>query len=108
MPILRFDSATTSDALANRKFAVIPAPGAVLNLWASGATAGDTFGLSIGDRDICVNGTEMNIESSADVVDIDRDQLIFNELIGPGQLFLPVTATAEAQFLISLQYLPRG
>lgn len=105
MPTLRFDSATSTDAMANRKFNVIPEGGAVLNLWASGATAGDTFGLSIGDRDICVNGTELNIEVSADVVDTDRDQLIFNEVVGPGQIFLPVTATAECQFLIHLRYM---
>jgi len=105
MPSLRFDSATSADALSTRKFSVVPTGGAVLNLWASGATAADSFGLSIGDRDIMVNGSELNIEIAADVVDVSRDQLIFNELINGGQLFLPVTATAEIQALIHLQYL---
>lgn len=105
MPSLRFDSATNTDALSNRKFSVVPAGGAILNLWASGATAADTFGISIGDRDIMVTGSEMNIEGAVDVVDVQRDQLVFNELIGGGQLFLPLTATAEEQFLMHLRYL---
>jgi len=49
--------------------------------------------------------SEMNIESATDVVDVERDQIVFNEVIPGGQLFLPVTATAEAQFLITLRYL---
>lgn len=105
MPSLRFRvSATTSDALANRKFSVVPALGAILNLWAACVTTTDTFGVSIGDRDIMVNGSLMNIEAAADVIDNDRDQLVFNELIGGGQLFLPATVTTEAQFLLHLRY----
>ncbi len=106
MPSLRFNvSATTTDALANRKFAVVPAGGAVLNLWASTVTVTDTFGLSIGDRDIIVNGALMNLEAAADVVDVARDQLVFNEIVSGGQLFLPVTLTTQSQFLIVLKYL---
>lgn len=106
MPSLSFSvTATTTDALSNRKFAVVPVGGALLNLWASCATATDSFGLSIGDRDIIVNGALMNVEAAASVVDIDRDQLIMNELIGGGQLFLPVTLTTRVNFLIILRYL---
>lgn len=107
MPSLRFAvNAVTDDSLSNRKFSVVPARGAILNLWASCATVDDAFGLSIGDRDIMVTGSIMNIESSADVIDTDRDQLVFNEIIGGGQLFLPVSVvTAEVQFLIHLRYL---
>lgn len=106
MPSLRFRvSATTTDALANRKFSVVPARGAIINLWGAAVTATDTWGISIGDRDIAVNGSAINIEVSADVIDTDRDQMVFNELIGGGQLFLPVTVTTEAQFLIHLRYL---
>lgn len=105
MPTIRFGTATTTDALSNRKFNVIPPGGAIINVWASSVTNGDVMGLSIGDRDIVVQGTEVNIEVSADVIDTDRDQMVFNEVIGPGQLFLPVTCTTEAQFLIHLRYL---
>lgn len=106
MPTLRFRvAATTTDALSNRKFSVVPARGAVLNMWNTVTTTTDTYGLSIGDRDIMVNGSIANIEASADVVDTDRDQTVFNELVNGGQLFLPVTVTTEAHFLIHLRYL---
>ncbi len=105
MPSLRFDSATNADALSNLKFSVVPIGGAVLNLFAACATAADTFGLSIGDRDLMVVGSELNIEISADVVDVARDQLLFNELVSGGQLFLPTTSTTEIQVLLNLRYL---
>lgn len=105
MPTLRFGTATATDALANRKFNVIPPQGAIVNMWASSVTNGDTLGLSIGDRDIVVNGAEMNIEISADVVDVSRDQLVFNEVIGPGQLYLPATCTTEINILLHVRYL---
>ena len=109
MPSLRFRvPATTEDAMSNRKFNIVPAFGAVLNVWASSVTTTDTFGLSVGDRDIMVNGSLANVEESADVVNIDRDQVIFNEIVDGGQIFLPVTVTTEAQFLIHLRYLPSG
>lgn len=106
MPSLRFRvSATTTDTMANRKFNVVPARGAVINVWGAAVTATDSWGLSIGDRDIIVNGAVLNIEASADVVDTDRDQVIFNEIVGGGQLFMPVTVTTEAQFLVAIKYL---
>ena len=106
MPTIRFSSASNPDALSNLKFSVVPAGGAILNLWISGATAADNFGLSIGDRDIVVTGTEVNIEIQPDVVAIQRDQLVFDEvLLRGGQLFFPVTATAEIQALLALRYL---
>jgi len=106
MPTIRVaPAATTTDALANVKFNVIPGGGAIVNMWAASVTNGDTFGLSIGDRDIVVNGTELNIEVAADCIDVSRDQVVFNEVVGPGQLFLPVTLTTEAQFLIHIRYL---
>jgi len=91
--------------MANRKFNVIPADGAILNLWGAGVTGTDTFGVSVGDRDIMVDGSLLSIEESADVINVDRDQLVFNEVVEGGQIFLPVTVTTEAQFLIHLRYL---
>lgn len=106
MPTIKVaPAATTTDALSNVKFNVIPPGGAVLNVWGSGANNGDTFGLSIGDRDLVVNGTELNLESNADVVDTARDQILFDEVVGPGQLFMPVTVTAECQIQIHIRYL---
>jgi len=107
MPSLHFIvAATTTDAMSNRKFNVIPAGGAILNLWAACVTVTDTWGISVGDKDIAVDGSSLNIEASADVIDNDRDQEIFNEEVGAGQIFLPVTVTTAAQFRIHLRYIP--
>jgi len=106
MPTIRPPgAATNTDALSNLKFSVVPLGGAVLNFWASGATAADALGLSIGARDLLVASSECNIEASADRVSIDTDQLLFNEPVEAGQLFLPTVSTAEIQFLLSLLYL---
>jgi len=106
MPTLRFIvPVTTEDALSNRKFNVIPAGGAILNLWGTGVTVTDTFGFSVGDRDIVVGGSVINVTSSAGVVDTDRDQVIFNEVVTGGQMFLPCTLTTDMNFLIHLRYL---
>lgn len=98
--------AVTNDALQGETFQVIPDSGAVVNMWASSVTNGDTFGFLIGDRTIVPQGSEMNIEIAADVIDISRDQVVFNEVVPGGQLHLPVGAlTTEAQFLVHLRYL---
>lgn len=105
--IRRRITAVTADALQGIKFSDIPGPnGAIINLWASAVTATDDIGLAIGDREILVAGTDINIEASADVIDTDRDQLVFNEVVPPGHLFLPVNAiTTELQFLLAITYL---
>jgi len=47
---------------------------------------------------------ECNIEISADVIDTGRDQLIFDTVVGEGQLRVPVGAvTTEIQFLLSVE-----
>ena len=106
MPSLRFIvPATTTDAMANRKFNIIPAGGAILNVWATSVTVTDTWGLSVGDRDVVVNGSVANVTSAAGVCDVERDQVIFNEEVDPGQIFLPATLTTDMNFLIHLRYL---
>jgi len=106
MPSLRFRvSSTTSDSMSNRKFNVIPAGGAILNVWGAAESATDTFGVSVGDRDIMVDGSVLSVEVAGDVIDVSRDQLVMNEVVEGGQIFLPVTVTNEAQFLIHLRYL---
>jgi len=106
MPSLRFIvPATTTDAMANRKFNVIPAGGAILNAWITSVTVTDTWGLSVGDRDVVVNGSVANVTSAAGVCDVDRDQVIFNEQVDGGQIFLPMTLTTDMNVLLHLRYL---
>lgn len=104
MPTIRKRVATTTtNALSTEKFRYIGGSGAVVNLWAAGVTNSDDIGLSINSRDLIVSGTDINIESSADVIDTDRDQVLYNEVVEPGELYLPVTVTTEMQFLLSIK-----
>ena len=99
-------TAATTDALSNVKFNTIPPPGAIINMWIACAANGGTFGLAIGDRDIVVQGTESNVEVSADVIDAARDQVVFDEVVGPGQLYLPIPAAGtETQYQLHIRYL---
>jgi hypothetical protein len=104
-------TAVTADALATDKFRTIPPGGAIVNVFGSSVTKSDAFGFSTTDKEIVVGGSFFNIESSADVIDTDRDQLVFNEPVrGGSELFLPVSAVStEAQFLVVITPLqPRG
>lgn len=106
MPALRFIVPdTTTDAMSNRKFNVIPAGGAILNVWVAVVTVTDTWGISVGDRDLVVDGSNANVVISAGVVDIDRDQVLFNEEVDGGQIFLPFTVTTDGNVLMHLRYL---
>jgi len=104
-PTIRAAGGTNADIFSNLKFADIPSRGAILNAWAASVTNGDTIGLSVGDRDIVAPGTEVNIEISADVLDTNRDQFVFNEVVGGGHIFVPVVVTTELQVMVHIRYL---
>lgn len=105
MAVVRFRSATSTDAMSNRKFNVIGGNGAILNVWASGVTAADVIGLSVGDRDVLVQGSPINVEASTYVIDIDRDHVVVDEVVEPGQIFMPITATTAVNVLMTIRYL---
>jgi len=93
--------AVTADALSDEDIRNVN-EGSVVNFWASSVTNGDLVGLRL-DRTIIMDDGECNIEASADVIDTDRDQLVFNSVVGIGRLRVPVpTLTTELQFLITV------
>jgi len=95
-------TATTNDALADQDIRTVEDP-SIVNLFASSVTNGDLIGLRL-DKTIIMDDGECNIEIAADVIDTDRDQLVFNTLVGLGTLRVPVpTLTTELQFLISVE-----
>jgi len=94
--------AVTNDALADQDIRNIREP-SVINLWAASVTNGDLVGLRL-DGTIIMDDGECNIEISADVIDTDRDQLVFDTVVGAGTLSVPVpTVTTELQFLVSVE-----
>lgn len=99
-------TAVTADALADEEIRQVLEP-SVVSLWGACVTNGDTLGLRLG-KSVIMETDEMNIEASADVIDTDRDQLIFSEIVGVGNLRAPVDAvTTELQFLLAVQPLNR-
>lgn len=84
-------AAGTANALEGLKFSIIPAGGGYLTLYATTAAAGGNIDLSVENEDILVDG-ELNIESSADVVDTDRDLVLIREPVGAGKIYLAVNA----------------
>lgn len=99
----RIDVGTaTADAIATEEIRRVEVP-SVVNLWASSVTNGDQIGLSLNRTEI-MPADECNIEASADVIDTSRDQLVFNTVVGAGQLRVPIpTVTTEVQFLLSVE-----
>lgn len=93
---------TTADAIANEEIRRVDRP-SVVNMWASCVTNGDEVGLLLNRTEIMPAG-ECNVEASADVIDTSRDQLVFNTVVGRGQLRVPVpTLTTELQFILSVE-----
>ncbi len=81
--VRRLVTAVTADDLATldiRKLEVL----SIVNLWASAVTVTDTIGMSVGKIEIMPAGTANVSAAAAGMVDIDRDQLLFNSLVGPG------------------------
>ena len=90
------------NALNGLKFSKLLGP-ALISLWAAGVTVLDRIDFSIGDREVLKNG-DVNIEISADVVDALRDQLVFDSVVGRGNLRVPIGAvTTEIQGLLSVE-----
>jgi hypothetical protein len=72
----------------------------LISLWVSAVTNSDAVSMSIGDREI-LRLANPNIEESADVVNVQRDGLLFGEPAEGGEdLFLSVTATTACNFLV--------
>lgn len=94
--------AVTGDAISNEEIRRVDSPSTV-NLWASCVTKGDQLGLLLNRTEI-MPADNVNIEADADCIDTARDQLVFNSVVGRGQLRVPVPAvTTELQFLLSVE-----
>jgi len=99
MPSIKVaNQVTAANALNGLKFSKLVSP-ALISLWASAVSVSDTLSFSIGDREV-LNAANPNLEGSADVVDVSRDQILFAEPAEGGEMFMPVTATTAVGFLV--------
>ena len=94
---------TTNDALSDQDIRTVDVP-SVVNLWATTVTVTDLIGLRL-DKTIIMDDGTANVSAAAlGMVDVGRDQLIFDTVVGAGTLRLPVpTVTTSIIFLISVE-----
>jgi len=96
-------SAVTNDALSDQDIRTIEGP-SLVNLWASAVTVTDTIGLRLGKTIILDDGTANVRAAAVGLVQTDTDQLVFNAVVGAGDLRLPVaTLTTSLIFIISVE-----
>lgn len=96
-------AAVTADALADQIIRTVEEP-SVVNMWATAVNVTDTIGLSLDKTSIMDEGTANVSAAAVGLVDTDRDQLVFNSVVGPGALRIPISVlTASLIFLISVE-----
>jgi len=96
-------AATTADALSTANIRRV-LRASVVNFWASCVTVTDEIALFLDNTEIMAPGT-MNIHAAAlGLVNTSDDQLVFNTVVGRGDLRIPVgTLTTSLIFLISVE-----
>jgi len=95
-------SATNSDVLSDQDIRTVETP-SVVSLWASSVTVTDTIGLRL-DKTIIMDDGTCNVSAAAlGQVSTNEDQLVFNTVVGAGQLRIPIVVTTSAIFLISVE-----
>ena len=93
---------TTNDALADQDIRTVDVA-SVVNMWASCVTVTDVIGLRL-DKTVIMDDGTCNIRAAAvGLVHTSDDQLVFNSVVGPGTLRIPVTVTTSAIFIISVE-----
>jgi len=94
-------SATTDDALSAQVIRTINGPSAV-NMWGSCVTVTDTVGLNLDGTSIMEPGT-LNIHAAAlGLVNISDDQLVFDAIIGVGDLRMPWVVTTSGIYILDV------
>ncbi len=91
-----------TDALSTQNIRRVTRP-SVVNLFASSVTVTDTIALFLDNTEIMAAGL-MNVSAAAlGLIQVQEDQLVFNSVIGVGDLRLPVLTGTSLDFLISVE-----
>jgi len=103
--IARLVAAATADALTGLKFKTQGSP-ALVTLAISSATASEDCSFSVGSVEFLSAG-EINLEVANQVVDMDRDLLLVQEAVPPGEYFLSIPAVAaDVSFVLIIEPVP--
>ncbi len=88
-------AATTNDAISDQDIRTVEVP-SLVSLYASCVTLTDNVGLRL-DKTIIMDDGIVNIHAAAiSLVNISDDGLVFETVVGPGTLRVPVTVTTSA------------
>ena len=88
-------AATTNDAISDQDIRTVEVP-SLVSLYASCVTLTDNVGLRL-DKTIIMDDGIVNIRAAAiSIVDVSTDGLVFETVVGPGTLRIPVTVTTSA------------
>lgn len=103
MPTIRRQlSAPSENALEGLKFSVQNGP-ALVTMYAATATAGETLSFSVNNQDVLVDAP-LNVQVAADVLDTDRDQILFREVVPAGKYYLRAPAVAtELDYMLVIE-----
>lgn len=106
MPAIRLSNvaAGVANALDGLQFQDIPEPGALVTIYASTAVALGLISYSVGTERFLV-AASVNIEQSADEVDVPLDMVLDREPVPAGKQFLAVDAQA-CNILVVIEDLP--
>ena len=96
-------AAVTGDALADEDIRSIDAI-SIINMWATSVTVTDTIGLRL-DKTVIMDEGTCNVSAAAlGMIDVERDQLIFDTIVGEGRLRVPVPIlTTSLIFMVSVE-----
>jgi len=88
-------AASTNDAISDEDIRTVEVP-SLVSLYASCVTLTDNVGLRL-DKTIIMDEGIVNIRAAAiSVILMDQDVLVFETVVGPGLLRIPVTVTTSA------------
>ena len=88
-------AATTNDAISDQDIRTVEVP-SLVSLYASCVTLTDEVGLRL-DKTVIMDDGIVNIHAAAiSLVNISDDGLVFETVVGPGTLRVPVTVTTSA------------
>ena len=105
MPSIRLSNAgVQANALDGLQFQDIPEPGALVTIYASTAVALGTISYSVGTERFLVLAS-VNIEQSADEVNVNVDMILDREPVPAGKQFLSVEGQI-ANVLVVIEDLP--
>ncbi len=92
-------SAITPDALSNSNIRRILAP-SIINLWATTVTVTDELALFLDNTEIMASGTANVSAAASGMVDTARDQLVFDTVVGKGDVRIPVGVLTTSLILL--------